>query len=101
MHTAFHRFTNNTQKRYRSLVFFFVNWGIGGVFLLRGKYRCSRERLKIIELFTGAQECDSLLSINEDYMGSSRISGKGVHMKKGVEVRFADFISFFLNTPRK
>ena len=27
----------------------------------------------------------------------SRISGKGVHMHYGVGVRFADFISFFLN----
>ena len=32
-------------------------------------------------------------------MGGSRISGKGVHMYKGVGVRFADFISFFLNIP--
>ena len=29
--------------------------------------------------------------------GGSRISGKGVHMYKGVEVCFADFISFFFN----
>ena len=27
------------------------------------------------------------------------ISGKGVHMCKGVGVHFADFISFFLNIP--
>ena len=33
--------------------------------------------------------------------GGSRISGKGVHMYKGVGVRFADFISFFLNIPWK
>ena len=33
--------------------------------------------------------------------GRSRISGKGVHMYKGVGVRFADFISFFLNIPGK
>ena len=32
--------------------------------------------------------------------GGSRISGKGVRMYKGVGVRFADFISFFLNIPR-
>ena len=31
--------------------------------------------------------------------GGFRISGKGVHMYKGVGVRFADFISFFLNIP--
>ena len=31
--------------------------------------------------------------------GGSRISGKGVHMYKGVGVGFADFISFFLNIP--
>ena len=31
--------------------------------------------------------------------GGSRISGKGVYMYKGVGVRFADFISFFLNIP--
>ena len=28
--------------------------------------------------------------------GGSRISGKGVHIYKGLGVRFADFISFFL-----
>ena len=33
--------------------------------------------------------------------GGSRISGKGVHMYKGVGVRFADFISFFSNIPWK
>ena len=33
--------------------------------------------------------------------GRSRISGKGVHEYKGVGVRFADFISFFLNMPWK
>ena len=31
--------------------------------------------------------------------GGSRISEKGVHMYKGVGVRSADFISFFLNIP--
>ena len=31
--------------------------------------------------------------------GRSRISGKGVHMYKGVGVRLSDFISFFLNIP--
>ena len=31
--------------------------------------------------------------------GGSRIFGKGVHMYKGVGVRFADFITFFLNIP--
>ena len=30
--------------------------------------------------------------------GGSRISGKGVHMFKGL-LRFANFISFFLNIP--
>ena len=33
--------------------------------------------------------------------GGSRISGKGVHMFKGVGVHYADFISFFLNIPGK
>ena len=33
--------------------------------------------------------------------GGSRISSKGVHMYKGVGVRFAVFISFFLNIPWK
>ena len=33
--------------------------------------------------------------------GGSRISGKGVHMYKGVGVGFADFISFFLKYPMK
>ena len=32
-------------------------------------------------------------------MGGSRISGKGVHVYKGVGVRFADFTSFVLNIP--
>ena len=32
------------------------------------------------------------------HRGGSRISAKGVHMYKGVGVRCADFISFFLNT---
>ena len=31
--------------------------------------------------------------------GRSRISGKGVHMYKGVGVRFVEIISFFLNIP--
>ena len=34
-----------------------------------------------------------------DFRGGSRISGKGVHIHKGVRVHFADFISFFLNIP--
>ena len=33
------------------------------------------------------------------FSGGSRVSGKGVHMYKGVGVRFADFLSFFLNIP--
>ena len=33
--------------------------------------------------------------------GGSRMSGKGVHINKGVGVRFTDFISFFLNIPWK
>ena len=33
--------------------------------------------------------------------GVSRISGVGVHMYKGAGVRFADFISFFLDIPWK
>ena len=37
------------------------------------------------------------------HRGGSRISGKGGggHMYKGVGIRFADFISFFFNIPRK
>ena len=35
------------------------------------------------------------------FRGGSRISGKKVHTYKGVWVRFADFISFFLNIPWK
>ena len=31
--------------------------------------------------------------------GGSRISGKGVHIYKGVVVCFADVISFYLNIP--
>ena len=37
--------------------------------------------------------------IQAHILGGSRISGKEVHMYKGVWVRFADFISFFLNIP--
>ena len=33
--------------------------------------------------------------------GRSMISGKGVHMYKGVGVRFADLISFFPKYPMK
>ena len=33
--------------------------------------------------------------------GGSRISGKGVHMFKGVGVRFADFLFIFLKYPLK
>ena len=33
------------------------------------------------------------------HRGGSKISDKGVHMYKGVGVRFADFISVFLNIP--
>ena len=33
--------------------------------------------------------------------GGSRISEKGVHLYKGVGVRLADFISFFLNIHSK
>ena len=33
--------------------------------------------------------------------GGSRISGKGGHIHKGEGVRYDDFISFFLNIPRK
>ena len=33
--------------------------------------------------------------------GGSRISGKGVRIYKGMGVRFADFISVFLNIPLK
>ena len=40
-----------------------------------------------------------LFGITPDFRGGSRISGKGFHMYKGVGVRFADFISFFLNIP--
>ena len=31
---------------------------------------------------------------HKETRGGSRISGKGVHMYKGVGVRFADFLSF-------
>ena len=39
------------------------------------------------------------LILRHTSMGGARISGKGVHMYKGVGVRFAEFISFFLNIP--
>ena len=38
-------------------------------------------------------------SISIQSSGGSRISGKGVHMYKGVGVRSADFIYFLLNIP--
>ena len=31
--------------------------------------------------------------------GGSRISGKGVHIYKGVQVHFADFTPFYFNIP--
>ena len=37
------------------------------------------------------------LGKNFPLRGGSGISGKGVHMYEGVGVRFADFISVFLN----
>ena len=39
--------------------------------------------------------------ITRMHRGGSRSSGKGVHMFKGVGVRFADFISFLLKIPWK
>ena len=49
---------------------------------------------------------DKTMLINENQLcllayhrGGSRISGKRVQMYKGVGVRFAYFISFFLNIP--
>ena len=47
--------------------------------------------------------CGSALfvSLIPGVRGGSRISGKGVCMYKVMEVRFADFISFFLNIPWK
>ena len=41
----------------------------------------------------------SPIRIIELSRGGSMVSGKGVHMYKGVRVHFADFISFFLNIP--
>ena len=37
-------------------------------------------------------------SVSPAYRGGSRSSGKGIHMYKGVLVRFADFISFCLDS---
>ena len=49
---------------------------------------------RFLLLFISQQSCV------ED-RGGSRNSGNEVHMYKGVGVRFADFISFFLNIPWK
>ena len=38
----------------------------------------------------------SPIELASEIRGGSRISGKGVYMYNGVEVRFADFIFFFL-----
>ena len=43
--------------------------------------------------------CIPDLTVDEGSRGGSRISGKGVHINKGVGVGFADFILFFLNIP--
>ena len=45
--------------------------------------------------------CDNWLSLNcilpfHEKTGGFRISGKGVHMYKGMGVRFVDFIAFLL-----
>ena len=40
-----------------------------------------------------------LLRERESYRGGSRVSENGVHMYKGVGVRFADFIFFMLKWP--
>ena len=42
--------------------------------------------------------CHSM-PIDNEFRGGSRLSGKGIHMYKGVRVRFADFIALFLNIP--
>ena len=42
-----------------------------------------------------------LLFLCMGHRGGSRISRKGVHMFKGVGVRFADFILIFLKYPMK
>ena len=50
--------------------------------------------LEVLPLFS---EVGSIGSMR--LRGGSRISGNGVHMYKGVGVRFAAFISFFFNIP--
>ena len=53
----------------------------------------------------GLTDADTISKIaSKAYTGrycrdGSKISGKEVRMYKGMEVRFADFISFFLYTP--
>ena len=50
----------------------------------------------VIESYFPASEIDFRSRGPEfNYSGGSMISGKGVHMYKGVGVRFADFFSFF------
>ena len=63
-----------------------------GVYLHWGVY-CAYER--------GFTRGAMVRSVNVAFRGRSRIFGKGVHMYKGVGVRLADFISFFLNIPLK
>ena len=72
MHTAFHRFTNNTQKRYRSLVFFFVNWGNVGVFSWRGEVVLFKRAVENNGIFMGVKECEPF-STNEDQLSLDRM----------------------------
>ena len=56
-----------------------------------------QERIANLRKFVISVYCNQLYVL--DYRDGSRISGKGDHMNEEVGVRFADFISFFLNIP--
>ena len=55
----------------------------------------------MVLMLTPNNSCSKQVNVQSILLrtGGSRNSGKGVHMFKGVGVRFADFISFFLKYP--
>ena len=61
--------------------------------------KCLREILEIITYAYKQPQLRRLMPAvwPRAFRGGSRNSGKGVHMYKGEGVRFADFISLFLN----
>ena len=83
------------MKEFRNVAYFSV-WELLGKYIDDGTVLVNMRQV-ISFSNTCAARCIVFL-LN---MGGSRISGKGVRMYKGMGVRFGDFISFFLNIPRK